>query len=68
MNKCPKCNGEMEDGYTHDSQNAWVDFITKKTKWVKGGSGMRIGLDINSKIDITTYRCKNCGFLESYAK
>lgn len=63
--KCPKCNNEMEEGITKGSLGALVhsspirwgkkDSISFWTGKVKGGK------------DITAYKCKSCGYLESYA-
>lgn len=66
--QCPKCNGEMEEGYMHDSQNTWFDLITKKVQWVRGGKNLDKALNTQSKLPISTYRCKQCGYLENYAE
>jgi predicted nucleic-acid-binding Zn-ribbon protein len=67
IKKCPKCSGEMEEGVVADRGH--YDSVQYPV-W-----GTR--LDINffkpfSKVidqkNVKTNRCKNCGYLESYAK
>lgn len=58
--KCAKCQSEMEKGFVKgmagiDHKEQWGKGVDWKN-WVKEG------------INVETYRCKNCGFLESYAK
>ena len=65
---CPRCGGGMETGYT-------VDISYGKTavpKWVAGepvSSFWSSGLKLAGKeqLPVSTYRCRQCGFLESYA-
>lgn len=63
--KCPKCGGEMEKGLIADQGY----LIAIKSSW---GSELRMGGILNfgleNKKEITTFRCKSCGYLESYAK
>ena len=64
---CPKCRGEMVQGYVlvftpvgvHVSQ--WNAGIPKKAF----GVGIK---DSPLQIPIGTFRCESCGFLESYAR
>ena len=63
---CPKCKQQMQEGVTLDRtygsvlSSSWVEGPV-----VKGWLGLRLrGRTI---IDITTYRCSSCGYLESYA-
>ena len=67
--KCPKCKGAMEEGFIADmTQQARV----KPSKWVEGQpvksfwEGTKIS--DKEKVEIATYRCTGCGYLESYAK
>lgn len=56
--KRPKCGGEMEEG----------TFTTQGSRWV--GSGLikvAASLAFVGKF-VRAFRCKSCGFLESYAK
>lgn len=66
-NKCPKCGGEMEEGMIADkignvavpSESEWGTNIRKKL--------LNMNVLENKRI-MKTNRCKNCGFLESFAK
>lgn len=65
---CPKCAGAMVDGYTVDqgdygstSVPSWREGEPKKSIWV----GLKLGG--TTPIEITTWRCRRCGYLESYA-
>jgi len=65
---CPKCGSAMEIGFLLD--NAHVNYFP--TIWVKGQperSFLRTA-KIKGKIKrgVESYRCVNCGFLESYAQ
>jgi predicted RNA-binding Zn-ribbon protein involved in translation (DUF1610 family) len=56
--KCPKCGGEFEEGYEIDSEPiAWAP---------KEGNILEKAL--TKRKNKISYRCKNCGYLESYAK
>jgi hypothetical protein len=66
---CPKCSGRMQEGFIVDRlDNAarqistWVEGSPEKSFWT--------GLSLKGRttIEIETYRCHKCGFLESYAK
>jgi len=65
---CPKCSHMMVRGFIPEfSHRSFVSF------WVEGepehsfwAAGVKIPED--KKIDIVTYCCAECGFLESYAK
>jgi len=69
---CPKCAGAMTRGFVADRSHGGS---VRQSKWVEGApegallgeflSGMRTGGRVNLKID--TYRCLECGYLESYA-
>jgi hypothetical protein len=64
---CPRCGGGMEAGYMID-----VGYGTKAVpKWVEGApqKSFWTGLKLTGKdqLDVTTYRCRRCGYLESYA-
>ena len=66
--KCPKCGGEMEEGFTKDViyggavPSNWIEGEPEKSIW--GGTKTKGKL----QVQITTYRCIGCGYLESYAK
>ena len=66
--RCPKCNGEMVQGLTFESQGpkrvvtTWVEGAPEKTFW--GGSNVQA----DKCIPVGTFRCSECGSLESYAR
>ena len=65
---CPRCSGAMEAGYTVDVGYG----STSVPKWVGGepaSSFWSSGLKLRGKeqLPVTTYRCRRCGYLESYA-
>jgi uncharacterized Zn finger protein len=64
---CPRCSGSMEVGFVVDE-----GYGTRTVeKWVAGEPerSMWTGLKLRGKAkqDVVTYRCKRCGYLESYA-
>ena len=64
---CMKCNGEMEEGFVLDNthggrlQSEWIEGPPERSVWV--------GVKLKGKehLRITTFRCRRCGYLESYA-
>ena len=65
---CSKCNGKMEEGLV-------VDLSYKgaiPSMWVEdpaADSGVVGAVDNHKrKVKTVTYRCSNCGFLDSYAR
>ena len=64
---CPKCQGEMAQGYVHDFTPVGVGI----SQWNAGPPKKAFSagiLDAPSHIPIGTFRCQSCGFLESYAR
>lgn len=68
MNNCPKCAGLMEEGfiadrgdYEYKTVSSWTEGKPTKSFW----SGVKT--DKNRQIEIKTFRCSNCGYLESFA-
>lgn len=65
---CPKCEGYMEEGFTSDATHGGV--LT--SKWIAGKPEKSWWTGIKTKgrkkIEISTFRCTTCGYLESYAK
>lgn len=62
---CAKCDGEMEVGYIPDYRPSikpsfWVKGLPKKSFW----TGI---VEPDRLTPIITFRCTNCGYLESYA-
>ena len=72
---CPKCSDEMESGYLVDRSHGlsylgqWARGIPKRFWWLLGSVPNTIKAPKNSDLlPIRIYRCKSCGFLESYAR
>ena len=62
MNKCSKCQGNMEEGIS-------VDFTyggPRKGSWASKISWG--GLKTDNMKTIDSYRCTQCGYIENYAK
>jgi predicted nucleic-acid-binding Zn-ribbon protein len=65
--ECPKCRGSMSQGVIADvGYGQWViaSFLPgtpKVSRW--------FGLKVRKKdlVPISTWRCRSCGYLESYA-
>lgn len=72
--KCPKCTGDLERGYVLDMSThvcfaaQWAPGLPKRS-WSDFWRQLMISLpQMNDRIPIATFRCKACGFLESYAQ
>jgi len=67
--RCAKCNAKMELGFILEQKNAIVNF---PNIWVEGAPEPsfleRTKLSGKVKLSVETYRCVECGYLESYAK
>ena len=67
-NRCPKCNGEMVQGFTYgrDGPNrvvsTWVEGAPEKSFWQSAK------VPAEKCVPVGTFRCSVCGFLESYAR
>lgn len=65
---CPKCRARMEEGFVLDSSrygigvSRWVEGTPEKSLW----HGMKT--KGKRQMDVTTYRCTRCGYLELYAR
>jgi hypothetical protein len=65
---CPKCQASMTEGFvvdhTHGGRavSSWVEGPPQKSMWV----GVKLGGQ--KPLEIATWRCGSCGFLESYAR
>jgi hypothetical protein len=65
---CPKCRGSMAEGFVVDntygghSVSGWFEGKPQKSIWV--------GVKLNGRkpLEIQTWRCTRCGFLENYAR
>jgi Domain of unknown function (DUF6487) len=69
---CPKCNAAMEEGFILDSRE--YRSLTTVIQWIEGApeydhSFWNGGFKVSGrrKFQVTTYRCADCGYLESYA-
>jgi hypothetical protein len=70
--KCPKCDGEMEEGLQVDAAMGGA----RRSTWIKGKELPTIkltafppGVEITGeRYSLTVYRCHACGYLESYAR
>jgi hypothetical protein len=67
--KCPKCQTEMEAGWVMDRGHG--DFVRLAT-WVQGEPerSFWMGMKVSGKkqLQVQTFRCPQCGYLESYAR
>lgn len=66
-NQCPKCQSAMTEGFILTERSSaqtllsWSRGIPRKGWFgVKSGEG--------KPIEISTWRCQRCGFLENYAR
>ncbi len=72
---CPKCQGEMVQGFVLDSTNGpsiaqvgqWAKGVPQRSFWTSF-YGVTIAIKKAPSIPIGTFRCQSCGFLESYAR
>ncbi|HJS06879.1 MAG TPA: PF20097 family protein [Pirellulales bacterium] len=66
--QCPKCNGEMEQGFFMDMSygtrlvSQWAAGPPRKSFWL----GTK--LPEEKLIAVGAFRCATCGYLESYAR
>jgi DNA-directed RNA polymerase subunit RPC12/RpoP len=57
--RCPKCNGSMEEGKAHDFR--WVPVSWNASWFAQVSRAIRATA-------VVGHRCKECGYLELYAK
>ena len=66
--RCPKCKGEMEPGFLLDKTHHRVP---EPTEWLEGAPERSFWWGLKTKgkdrFPVQTNRCRDCGFLESYA-
>ena len=64
---CVKCRSRMVEGFIADYTHGMI----RTSDWVKGEPVKSFWTGINLKnkqqFRVKTYRCENCGYLESYA-
>jgi len=67
--KCPKCGGAMEEGYV---ARPWATYAGQPERWVRGRAPVEADFRLSGKSakarTVVSWRCSDCGFLESYAK
>jgi hypothetical protein len=67
--QCPKCNGEMVQGFIFDFHAGGKRLVSN---WVEGApekSWWHVTKSPEEKcIPVGVFRCSACGFLESYAR
>jgi hypothetical protein len=65
---CPRCRGQMDTGFVMDKghysmpeRQVWVEGEPEKSIWT--------GFKTKNRANyvMRTYRCRKCGYLESYA-
>jgi len=75
VRKCPKCKGEMAEGFmldTANTSNPWgFNRWFSQVRWVHGKPEKSKGSGVKWKDKeaflVAAYRCANCGFVEHYA-
>ena len=67
--RCPKCGGEMVQGFTvdigggaHRRVTNWVEGAPEKSFW------QNTKVPAEKSLPVGVFRCSKCGFLESYAR
>ena len=71
---CPKCGGNMEQGYLPDASHGatilgrWAKGLPRRA-WIDWWDGLFIKEPNRlAVLPISTFRCQTCGYLESYAR
>ena len=68
MLNCSKCDSHMQQGVVVDMSYAGI----LRSMWVEDQAENSVIAGIpdhhKRKVNTITYRCSNCGFLDSYAK
>ena len=66
--RCPKCNGDMVQGFVFEIDGA----LRKVDTWVEGAPQKSwfwsAEVPKEKCVPVGTFRCSACGFLESYAR
>lgn len=69
QNKCPKCDGEMIQGFVLDQAHGGGILLLQK--WFRGSPKRSFWTGISSPatngIPLAAFRCAECGFIEFYA-
>lgn len=68
-NKCSKCGSEIVEGFLLDATYGTINH--KVTTWIQGKPEKSLFQSIKTHgktmLNVTTFKCSSCGFLESYA-
>jgi DNA-directed RNA polymerase subunit RPC12/RpoP len=69
MDKCIRCDGQLEKGFLIDKGDS---DITRQARWASGEPSTSFwklsAIQSDSRmLPVTTYRCQRCGRLESFA-
>ncbi len=68
LHACPKCQSSMQRGFVLDNTHGGARTVSS---WVEGEpqKGFWVGVKLEGKepIEIETWRCGRCGYLEQYA-
>ncbi len=59
---CPRCDGMMETGFLLDAHGRSV----QQCLWAEGEMWVHM-LEGKRRLPVSTYRCTDCGYLESFA-
>lgn len=65
--KCSKCSGQMQEGLVVDLNYAGI----LPSMWVEpptSSDTQHTMMDGKRKVKTITYRCPDCGYLDSYAR
>jgi phage FluMu protein Com len=66
--ECPKCKGPMDEGFVPDHGHHHTVLTAKWQEGAPERSFWRgIKIDDQTQYEIKSYRCRKCGYLESYA-
>ncbi len=71
VNRCPKCNGEMVQGFTCGREGpnrvviTWDEGTPEQVGWLFR-QVRKVPPD--KRFSVGVFRCSACGFLESYAR
>jgi hypothetical protein len=65
---CSKCSGQMQEGLVVDlNYKGVIPSMWIEDQAAPGGAAV-VADNHKRKVKTITYRCSNCGFLDSYAK
>jgi hypothetical protein len=81
MNQCPKCRGNMEEGFVPDNAHLGVvpaRWYVGKLELTEDAPLLSLSMSVAGFVNpesikgakgllISTFRCTGCGYLESYA-